>query len=70
MKRTEEIAKLACPHCGGFYSRVLESDASPDGSSIQRTRLCLNSACHGRYVTAERICDHASKAQHTQNTHA
>lgn len=60
MKRTEEVPKIACPHCGGYYSRVLQSDA-PDGETIQRTRLCL--ACQGRYVTAERTIASADTAQ-------
>jgi len=52
MKRTEEIPKLACPHCGGFFSRVIDTEPQADGT-VQRVRRCL--ACQGRYVTQEAI---------------
>lgn len=45
--------KLKCPYCQTQDSRVLESRASEDQSSVRRRRECI--ACQRRFTTYERV---------------
>ena len=44
---------MRCPYCQEFESRVVDSRASDDGTSIRRRREC--NACKRRFTTYERI---------------
>ncbi len=44
---------MRCPYCQEFESRVIDSRASEDGSSIRRRREC--NACKKRFTTYERV---------------
>ncbi len=44
---------MRCPYCQDFESRVVDSRASDDGTSIRRRREC--NACKRRFTTYERI---------------
>ncbi|MCL6516643.1 transcriptional regulator NrdR [Alicyclobacillus sp.] len=46
---------MRCPYCETDNSRVIESRASEDGTSIRRRRECTNPACGRRFTTYERI---------------
>lgn len=43
---------MRCPHCGNEESKVVDSRAFDDGTSIRRRRECL--ACAERFTTYER----------------
>jgi transcriptional repressor NrdR len=42
-----------CPFCRHGDSRVVDSRASDDGTSIRRRRQCLRDACGKRFTTVE-----------------
>lgn len=44
---------MHCPFCRHRDSRVVDSRASDDGTSIRRRRQCLNEACGQRFTTVE-----------------
>ncbi|NLO21619.1 MAG: transcriptional repressor NrdR [Syntrophomonadaceae bacterium] len=44
---------MRCPYCNEMESRVVDSRASEDGSSIRRRRECI--MCHRRFTTYERL---------------
>lgn len=44
---------MRCPYCHELESRVIDSRANEDGSSIRRRRECT--ACKRRFTTYERI---------------
>jgi transcriptional repressor NrdR len=46
---------MRCPYCGTENSRVVESRAGEDGSTIRRRRECTNTGCTRRFTTYERI---------------
>lgn len=46
---------MRCPYCGMENSRVVESRAGEDGSTIRRRRECANLDCGRRFTTYERI---------------
>lgn len=55
-ERTEgATSRMRCPYCQTENSRVLESRASDDGTSIRRRRECVNEQCARRFTTYERI---------------
>ena len=45
--------KLACPHCGHLYSKVINSRGLSRDGAVRRRRVC--SQCASRYSTAERV---------------
>lgn len=49
--RTPNAAKLRCPSCGEFVSRVVKSRAR--GDAVKRRRQC--ETCGARFTTTERI---------------
>lgn len=44
--------KLACPHCGQYRSRVI--DSRPVADLIWRRRQCED--CHAKFSTEEKTC--------------
>ncbi|MCF8563450.1 transcriptional regulator NrdR [Alicyclobacillus tolerans] len=46
---------MRCPYCGADNSRVVESRAGDDGTTIRRRRECTNDACARRFTTYERL---------------
>jgi transcriptional repressor NrdR len=46
---------MRCPYCGAEDSRVIESRAGDDGTTIRRRRECTNPACGRRFTTYERV---------------
>ncbi|MCL6600478.1 transcriptional regulator NrdR [Alicyclobacillus macrosporangiidus] len=46
---------MRCPYCETDNSRVIESRASEDGTTIRRRRECTNPSCGRRFTTYERI---------------
>ncbi|MGR6835635.1 transcriptional regulator NrdR [Syntrophomonas erecta] len=44
---------MRCPYCQELESRVIDSRASEDGSSIRRRRECMT--CRRRFTTYERV---------------
>lgn len=55
-RRKAQTPKFACPGCGCYYSRVIDSrevagEAVDD--AYRRRRICLG--CGGRYSTTERL---------------
>lgn len=44
---------MRCPYCQEYESRVIDSRASEDGSTIRRRRECT--ACKRRFTTYERL---------------
>ena len=44
---------MHCPFCRSGDSRVVDSRASDDGTSIRRRRQCLRDACGKRFTTVE-----------------
>lgn len=44
---------MHCPFCRHGESRVVDSRASDDGTSIRRRRQCLREACGKRFTTVE-----------------
>ena len=44
---------MHCPFCRHSDSRVVDSRASDDGTSIRRRRQCLREACGKRFTTVE-----------------
>mgnify|MGYP001355779394 CR=1 FL=1 len=44
---------MRCPYCQEYESRVIDSRASEDGSTIRRRRECA--ACKRRFTTYERV---------------
>lgn len=46
---------MRCPYCGTDNSRVIESRAGEDGSTIRRRRECANQGCDRRFTTFERV---------------
>ncbi|CAI9408547.1 Transcriptional repressor NrdR [Aestuariimicrobium sp. T2.26MG-19.2B] len=55
MKREQvrEVGRVHCPFCRNADSRVLDSRASDDGTSIRRRRQCP--ACERRFTTVEQM---------------
>lgn len=51
MKETQP--KLACPHCGGFCSHVVNSRPAHAYETFRRWRVC--DTCGKRFLTEERI---------------
>jgi transcriptional repressor NrdR len=53
---TSEVdCQVRCPYCGTDNSRVIESRAGEDGSTIRRRRECTNIDCARRFTTYERV---------------
>lgn len=46
-------AKLVCPHCGDFLSRVVDSRCSTHGDTIWRRRKCCT--CAKKFTTRELV---------------
>lgn len=46
-------AKLPCPHCLKWQSKVVNSRSGPAGDGVWRRRQCLS--CGKRFTTAEMI---------------
>jgi len=46
---------VRCPYCEDDNSRVVESRAGEDGTTIRRRRECANEACGRRFTTYERV---------------
>jgi transcriptional repressor NrdR len=46
---------MRCPYCGTDNSRVIESRAGEDGSTIRRRRECTQPTCARRFTTYERV---------------
>ena len=46
---------MLCPFCNSENSRVLESRATEEGTSIRRRRECENLSCNKRFTTYERV---------------
>ncbi|OFW78713.1 MAG: transcriptional regulator NrdR [Alicyclobacillus sp. RIFOXYA1_FULL_53_8] len=46
---------MRCPYCEDDNSRVVESRAGEDGTTIRRRRECANEACGRRFTTYERV---------------
>jgi len=46
---------MRCPYCGADNSRVIESRAGEDGTTIRRRRECASDDCTRRFTTYERI---------------
>lgn len=46
---------MHCPYCHTDNSRVIESRASEDGTTIRRRRECVNEECQRRFTTYERV---------------
>ena len=44
---------MHCPYCRHVDSRVVDSRASDDGTSIRRRRQCLREGCGKRFTTVE-----------------
>jgi transcriptional repressor NrdR len=44
---------MHCPFCRHSDSRVVDSRASDDGTSIRRRRQCMRDACAKRFTTVE-----------------
>jgi len=44
---------MHCPFCRHADSRVVDSRASDDGTSIRRRRQCMRDACAKRFTTVE-----------------
>jgi transcriptional repressor NrdR len=44
---------MHCPFCRHTDSRVVDSRASDDGTSIRRRRQCMRQACAKRFTTVE-----------------
>ena len=44
---------MHCPFCRHSDSRVVDSRASEDGTSIRRRRQCMRDACGKRFTTVE-----------------
>lgn len=45
---------MRCPYCGTDNSRVIESRAGEDGTTIRRRRECVSDDCSRRFTTYER----------------
>ena len=52
--------KIPCPHCGGYYSAVI--DVRPAAAGVFRRRECA--ACHRRYNTEETYRPYVRRAAH------
>jgi hypothetical protein len=50
-------AKLKCPACGEYLSRVVDSRVFGDGADpqIRRRRVCENLDCKAKFTTIERV---------------
>ena len=50
-------AKLKCPACGEYLSRVVDSRVFGDGvdPQIRRRRVCQNDQCGAKFSTLERV---------------
>jgi transcriptional repressor NrdR len=46
---------VKCPYCGQVGDKVVDSRESKEGDVIRRRRQCLNSGCHKRFTSYERI---------------
>ena len=46
---------MRCPFCGSSDSKVVDSREAPN--SVRRRRVCLNSACSGRFSTEEHVIE-------------
>ncbi len=46
---------MRCPYCGHDSSKVIESRAGEDGTTIRRRRECANELCGRRFTTYERV---------------
>lgn len=46
---------MRCPYCGTDNSRVVESRAGEDGTTIRRRRECTSESCGRRFTTYERM---------------
>src|SRR5919109_862771 len=46
---------VKCPYCGHVGDKVVDSRESKEGDVIRRRRQCLNSGCHKRFTSYERI---------------
>jgi len=46
---------MRCPYCEEDNSRVVESRAGEDGTTIRRRRECANESCARRFTTYERV---------------
>lgn len=56
-------AKLRCPACGEYLSRVVDSRVAGDPAApvIRRRRQCLT--CRSRYATVERVTTPAGQGR-------
>jgi transcriptional repressor NrdR len=46
---------VKCPYCGHVGDKVVDSRESKEGDVIRRRRQCLNTECHKRFTSYERI---------------
>jgi transcriptional repressor NrdR len=46
---------VKCPYCGHVGDKVVDSRESKEGDVIRRRRQCLNTDCHKRFTSYERI---------------
>lgn len=46
---------MRCPYCGTDNSKVVESRAGDDGTTIRRRRECTYEGCARRFTTYERV---------------
>ena len=46
---------MKCPFCGQVGDKVVDSRESKEGDVIRRRRQCLNTDCHKRFTSYERI---------------
>ncbi len=53
VKQSDRVIIMRCPYCNEMESRVVDSRASEDGSSIRRRREC--NLCKRRFTTYERL---------------
>lgn len=51
--RVLRMAKLPCPHCGCWHSRVTNSRPGVHGGGVWRRRQCVS--CRKRFTTEEVI---------------
>lgn len=53
MIKADTVARVRCPACGEFDTKVVDSRSADDETSVRRRRGCLS--CDHRFTTFERV---------------
>jgi len=53
--------KMKCPFCNNYFTTVIDSRETKDGTEVRRRRKCLE--CDKRFITIEKFEGEAGKRE-------